>query len=134
MNVKDIEEYENYVCPRCFNSPYKCVCDSFGKPQYLIRIDKSMQKHVKMLNDKGYVTVGCCESHNKYMNMHIGFNMDYGFGKDIAIPDGFVIMKRPFAVSYSYDYKISDEEFENKKIEMLDVLWEWCCSLPDLTS
>lgn len=131
--AKDKESYLNYVCPHCFCTLDKCKCDC-NLPYYLIWVDKGIQEHVKVLNQKGYRTNDSCESHSKYMNMYISFVCDYGFGDTLPLPNGFKRMKKNGAVSVLYNNKITDEEFEMQKKEHLNNLLEWCNSLPNVNS
>ena len=54
--------YEEYVCLKCFNQLNKCVCKNYP-PKELIHIDKDIQEHIRILNQKGYLTKYCCAGH-----------------------------------------------------------------------
>lgn len=129
--TKNKESYMNYVCPHCFYTLDECKCEN-SLPYYLIWIDKGIQEHVRILNQKGYRTNDSCESHSKYMNMYISFVYDYGFGDTLPLPNGFKRMKKNSAVSVLYNNKMTDEEFEIQKKEHLANLLEWCNSLPNV--
>lgn len=118
---------EEYVCPKCFNMVNECTCDYM--PHYLIWIDSGIQKHVRILNEKGYKTNNSCESHNKNGNMYISFVFDYGFGDTLPLPKHFKRMKNN-VVSFMYDRKATDEEFNTQKKQRLADLLEWCLELP----
>ena len=123
---------ENYVCPQCFRQINKCICEYYP-PAYLIHIDTNIQDIIIKLNDKGYKTMSCCESHigeNKQPNMYISFAWKY---KEIDIdnlPDGFKWIKGDLAVEFTIPSRISDEEAEKIKFEKLKLLSEWADSLP----
>lgn len=116
-----------YVCPQCFNSPEHCTCEHM--PSYLMQIDRNIQEHIRVLQQKGYRTTSCCESHTPHGNMYINFAFDYGFGDTIPLPDGFEMRKR--CVSYMYKRGTSDDEYKTQKARHLKALLDWCKSLPD---
>lgn len=120
----------DYVCADCFNTLENCTCKNRPMKKVIIAVDKNIQEHVRILNQKGYITLDCCESHNKHGNMYISFTSDYGFGTALPLPNGFKKLKK-CAVSIMYKKNISDEEFSSKKKEYLDTLLEWCNNLPD---
>lgn len=123
------EVYLNYVCPRCFYTPRECVCER--APWELVCIDRNIQEHIRILNQKGYKTEYCCESHSKYENLYISFYDDYGLGDAVTLPDGFKFNKRGKYIEYLYNRKITDQEFEKQKKEQLAILLEWCIGLPE---
>lgn len=121
--------YINYVCPYCWHTLNKCTCDLFP-PYHLIFIDKDIQEHICMLNEKGYRTTGCCEGHMKVcLNTYISFADNYF--KDTGIPDGFRYDKKRRMITYTYSTKLTKEKMEEIKKEKLDTLLEWCESLPN---
>lgn len=122
------KEYENYVCSYCFDNPDRCACES--APYRLICIDRNIQEHIRLLNKKGYTTNYCCESHNKDQNLYISFYKRYGIGEAISLPDGFKLHKGGNSIEHLYDKKLTDEEFKLDKQEHLDILLDWCKSLP----
>lgn len=125
---KDI--YENYVCPNCFYTMDKCVCEVY--PAYSTTwIDKGIQEHVRILNGKNYLTSYSCESHSGKDSIYISFYGDYGIGENVDMPDGFKYIKRRKTMEYNYGKNISTEEFEAEKKEALGILLEWCKSLPE---
>ena len=74
---KNKEAYTNYVCPYCWNTLDKCTCELFP-PYHLILIDRNIQEHVRLLNEKGYRTMACCEGHRmRCINTYITFADDY---------------------------------------------------------
>ena len=117
--------YLNYVCPYCFNALNNCTCELFP-PYHLILIDKNIQEHIRILNEKGYRTTGCCEGHG---NTYIAFANDYF--KDVEAPSGFKYHKNKRMFSHSYSSKLTKEEARELKKEKLEVLLEWCKSLPN---
>ena len=120
--------YMNYVCPHCWHTLNNCTCDLFP-PYHLVFIDKNIQEHVRILNNKGYRTVGCCEGHRKVcINTYITFANDY-FG-DTSAPEGFKYNKKRKTVAYAYSTRLTKEDMEKIKEVKLEALLEWCKSLP----
>ena len=126
---KSKSAYINYVCPYCWHTLNNCTCDLFP-PYHLILIDKNIQEHIRILNEKGYRTIGCCEGHYKVcINTYIAFIKDYF--KDADIPEGFEYNRKRKMVTYTYSTRLTKENMENIKMEKLKVLLEWCKNLPD---
>ena len=120
--------YMNYVCPYCWHTLNKCTCDLFP-PYHLIFIDKNIQEHIRILNEKGYRTTACCEGHIKVcINTYITFANDYFI--DTNIPEGFKYNKKRRMITYTYSTKLTKEKMEEIKKEKLETLLEWCKSLP----
>ena len=125
-----VKLYRDYVCPNCFNTLDNCECEL--RPYNLIMIDSGIQEHIRTLRNKGYVTTGCCESHEEIcISIYISFNMDYGFGTIIQLPEGFKFNKKKNAIIYDFNRKLSREEIEVKKKNKLTALLEWCKNLPN---
>ena len=121
--------YINYVCPYCWHTLNKCVCDLFP-PYHLILIDENIQEHIRILNEKGYRTTGCCEGHNKIcVSTYIAFAKDYF--ENISIPEGFKYDKKKKIIRYTYSTKLTKEKMEEIKVEKLNILLEWCNSIPN---
>jgi hypothetical protein len=121
--------YINYVCPYCWNTINKCTCDLFP-PYHLILIDENIQEHIRILNEKGYCTTGCCEGHSKIcISTYISFSRDYF--EDMCIPEGFKYNKKKKMIVYAYSTRLSKEKMEELKKEKLEILLEWCRSLPN---
>lgn len=131
----NMDAYLDYVCHKCFRTPMECTCEF--KPWNLTYIDRGIQEHVQILNDKGYITIGCCESHYQgdCVNIYIAFARDYGFGNTLPLPEGFKTMKSKYAVIYEYKNikKIAEEEMNRQKEVQLNILLEWCKNLPVCT-
>lgn len=126
---KSKNAYMNYICPYCWHTLNNCTCDLFP-PYHLIFIDKNIQEHIRILNEKGYHTIGCCEGHRKVcINTYIAFAKDYF--KDMDIPKGFKYHKKRRMIAYAYSTRLTKKEMENLKKEKLETLLEWCKSLPD---
>ena len=126
---KNKKAYEHYVCPYCWNALNKCTCDIFP-PYHLVFIDKNMQEHIRLLNNKGYRTTSCCEGHKEVcMNTYIAFADNYF--DDISAPDGFKYDKKRKIVTHTYSTKLSEEKMEELKKDNLFTLLEWCKSLPN---
>lgn len=126
---KNKDAYMNYVCPYCWNTLNKCTCELFP-PYHLIFIDRNIQEHVRLLNEKGYKTIGCCEGHREIcINTYISFADDYF--KEIGTPEGFKYDKKRRLITYTYSMKLTEEEMEEIKMEKLETLLKWCKSLPN---
>lgn len=119
--------YMEYVCPYCFNTLNNCTCELFP-PYHLILIDKNIQEHIRILNEKGYRTTNCCEGHG---NTYITFANDYF--KQTETPLGFKHDEKRRMITYSYSTKLSKEEKKNLQKEKLQELLDWCKNLPQNT-
>lgn len=125
-----VELYRDYVCPNCFHTLDDCECEL--RPYSLIMIDNGIQEHIRTLRNKGYITTGCCESHEDIcISIYISFNINYGFGTTIPLPEGFKFNKKKNAIIYDFNRKLSREEVETEKKNKLDALLEWCKNLPN---
>lgn len=126
---KSKEAYINYVCPHCWNTLDKCTCDIFP-PYHLIFVDRKIQEHIRILNEKGYNTTGCCEGHHTIcVNTYIAFPEDYFI--EIGIAEGFKYDKKRRMISYTYSQKLTKEKMEELKAEKLQILLDWIQSLPN---
>lgn len=126
---KNRNAYENYVCPYCWNTLDNCTCEIFP-PYHLTFIDKSIQEHIRILNNKGYRTTGCCEGHREVcISTYISFPMNYF--EHVGVPEGFKYDKKRHMVTYTYSTKLKEEKMEELKKEKLAVLLEWCNNLPN---
>lgn len=122
------EAYLNFVCPYCWNTLDNCICELFP-PYHIIFIDKNIQEHIRLLNEKGYHTTSCCEGHRKVcISTYITFADNYF--KDVDMPNGFKYDKKRRMISYTYLLKLPEEEMEELKKENLTLLLEWCKKLP----
>lgn len=127
---KSKKAYMNYVCPYCWHTLNKCTCELFP-PYNLIFIDSGIQEHIRILNEKGYRTIGCCEGHIKVcINTYIAFAKDYFTGIE-NMPDGFKYNKSRKMITYTYSTRLTKENMEEIKKEKLETLLEWCKSLPN---
>ena len=125
-----VKSYRDYVCPNCFNTLEDCECEL--RPYSLIMIDNGIQEHIRVLRSKGYVTTGCCESHEEIcISIYISFVKDYGFGTTISLPEGFIFNKKKNAIIYDFSKKLSREELRSEKENKLNALLEWCMNLPN---
>ena len=121
--------YLNYVCPNCWNTLDNCTCKLFP-PYHLIFIDRNIQEHIRLLNEKGYRTTACCEGHRvRCLNTYISFPEDYF--KEISTPEGFEYDGKRRMITYTYSMNLSEEKMENLKAEKLAVLLEWINGLPN---
>lgn len=126
---KNKDVYMNYVCPYCWNTLDDCTCKLFP-PYHLIYIDKNIQEHIRILNEKGYRTVACCEGHmNTCINTYIAFPNNYF--KDINTPDGFNYDKKRRIITYTYSTSLTEKDMEELKKKKLETLLNWCKSLPN---
>lgn len=126
---KNKEAYMNFVCPYCWHTLDNCICDLFP-PYHLIFIDRNIQEHIRLLNEKGYRTMGCCEGHREVcINTYITFPEDYF--KEINTPKGFKYDRKRRTITYAYSMKLTEEKMEELKAEKLKVLLEWIKSLPN---
>ena len=120
---------ENYVCPNCWNQVQNCICEYYP-PWQLIMVDVNIQEVVRLLNQKGYHTIGCCESHyDGNPILYIAFMTRYNIG----LPDGFTYAKGKTSVDYYFkkDDLKTKEKYEKIKMEKINALLEWAKSLPD---
>lgn len=121
--------YMNYICPYCWHTLNNCTCDLFP-PYNLIFIDKNIQEHIRILNEKGYRTTGCCEGHRDVcINTYIAFAKDYF--KDTDTPEGFRYDKKRKMVTYTYSTRLTKANMEELKKEKLEMLLKWCNNLPN---
>lgn len=126
---KNKEAYMNFVCPYCWYTLDNCICDLFP-PYHLIFIDRNIQEHIRLLNEKGYRTMGCCEGHREVcINTYITFPEDYF--KGIDTPEGFKYDRKRRTIAYTYSMKLTEEKMEELKAEKLAVLLEWIKNLPN---
>lgn len=126
---KSKDAYMNFVCPYCWNTLDNCTCSIFP-PYHTIFIDRNIQEHIRLLNEKGYRTMGCCEGHKTIcINTYISFANDYFEDEDI--PEGFSYDKKKRLITYTYSTKLTEEQMEELKKEKLSVLLAWCKSLPN---
>lgn len=130
---RDKSVYENYVCPTCFKQMDKCTCEIYPS-YYLCWIDKEIQNHIRILNEKGYETKYSCESHNPRNIIYVNFYDNHDIGTNIEIPEGFKYIKSRKQLEHGYNKKLSQEDFEAEKKKHLDILLEWCEKLPDLSN
>lgn len=126
---KNKDAYMNYICPYCWYTLDNCTCELFP-PYHLIFIDRNIQEHIRLLNEKGYRTTACCEGHKGIcFSTYICFANDYFEG--VEPPEGFKYNKKRRIVEYIYSTRLTEEEMEELKKENLETLLEWCNSLPN---
>lgn len=130
-NKRDKYIYENYVCPKCFNKLPNCTCPGNMPPYQLLWIDKEIQEHIKILNEKGYSTSYSCESHSPRGTTHIIFNSSKNPSKEVPLPEGFIWHDKYNKLYAEYDKKMPLEDYELNKKNNLDSLLEWCNKLPN---
>ena len=122
------DAYINFVCPFCWNTLNDCTCD-FYPPYYLILIDRNIQKHIRILNEKGYRTTACCEGHREIcLNTYIAFANNYF--DNTEMPEGFKYNKKKRIVESTYSRKLTEEQMEDIKKDRLEALLKWCEKLP----
>ena len=126
---KNKKAYINYVCPYCWNTLDNCTCELFP-PYHLVFIDRNIQGHIRILNEKGYRTTGCCEGHKTTcINTYVAFAEDYF--EETGIVEGFKYDKKRRMVSYTYSQKLTEEKMEKLKAEKLKILLDWIKNLPN---
>ena len=126
---KNKDAYMNFVCPYCWNTLDNCTCELFP-PYHLMFIDRNIQEHIRILNEKGYRTIACCEGHKTVcVETYVAFGQDFFEGIDM--PKGFKYHKKRRVIHHSYSAKLTEEQLEDKKKESLAVLLEWCKNLPN---
>lgn len=126
IKKKDIN---NYVCRECFNKIGKCTCDEY--PLYLIHMDKDIQEHIKILNEKNYRTKFCCASHDKSLYIHIVFCFNYfeDYNQE-QLPSNFKYDKKNFKLYCDLKCNnMSIEEIKNKRTLALNDLLDFCKNL-----
>lgn len=127
-----INAYLYYVCPQRFCSLNECKCGNY--PTSLIHIDRNIQQHIRTLQNKGYATTCCCESHyGTPSEIYISFAKEYGFGDSISIPNGFRYSRNHRQIWYSFRQNLSEEQMNQIKGEKLEELLQWCKNLPDIS-
>lgn len=120
--------YDNYVCPNCFHQLPECTCIDAMPPYTLVWIDKAIQDHVRILNEKGYYTKFCCEGHDENDYADIMFKK-YCEPKTNDLPDGFKYNKKYNRIE-SAKYKDLDGGYKAKE-KYLNTLLKWCNELPE---
>lgn len=124
--------YLSYVCPQCFCSLDECKCSHH--PTSLIHIDRNIQQHIRILHDKGYATLFCCESHyGMPSEIYISFAREYGFGDGVSLPNGFQYNRNYRQLQYSFRRNLSEEQMNQIKAEKLEELLQWCENLPNIS-
>ena len=120
------KELEGYVCPKCLNSVLNCGCEEWSDS--FVEMDKGMQPIIKVLNDKGYRTVYCCEGHSwKEPFAYIMFDMQYPF----EVPDGW-FTTGDYCIRC--DYRLvceGNETFDKTKQRIISRLLEWVSHIPE---
>lgn len=128
------EAYMNYVCERCWNTLNKCTCKIFP-PYTLTWIDRPIQEHIRILNNKGYGTGGCCESHynGDCITLYISFFDEYGLKNmtESELPKGFKYNSKRRDIYHDFSKNISEEEYNQKKEVLIADLLKWCKELPE---
>lgn len=120
--------YNHFVCPNCYNKLNKCTCEHYP-PWTLIFIDEGIQDHIRKLNEKGYRTNGCCESHfDGNLNLYISFVTNYNVAD---APTGNKGRKSRCEIVYPMP-KDTKEHFEKTKAEKLAEIMNWIENLPDI--
>lgn len=132
-NKRNSNSYFDYVCPVCWYTLDKCTCEC--KPWNLVQIDRGIQKHIRILNRKGYRTLYCCESHSPLDSIYISFALgavtDTLF-QNYPVPDGFKVRSFHNGKTISHRFTNIKEynDFLANKQKHLDSLLQWCKSLP----
>ena len=123
------DAYMNYICPHCWNTLDNCSCHVFP-PYHLTLIDRNIQEHIRILNEKGYRTTACCEGHREVcLSTYVAFANNYF--DDTSVPDGFKYDEKGQMIIYTYSTKLTGEKMEEIKKEKLTTMLEWCKKLPN---
>jgi hypothetical protein len=95
-------------------------------------IDRNIQEHIRILNEKRYKTCYCCEGHYDPIcaSIYISFANDYKVNENSIIPDGFRLSNKNRTLTYTFKRRISEEEFQTIKEQKLKELLEWSKNLP----
>lgn len=120
--------FNRYVCYTCFKRVNECTCE-FYPPTSLIMIDEAMQDIVRIMNEKGFRTMGCCESHYKGVCQCIYVAIGSFKYEITTFPEGFVWNRYRHSLAHEYKRNISKEEFEAEKAKYLKILREWVDTL-----
>lgn len=130
MTVEKNEEvYQNYVCPKCLYRLPDCKCP--GSPPYqILWIDKSLQNHIRILNQKKYKTKFCCEGHDEDDRAHIMFHCGNSPDNLDTLPEGWKYNKRWGRIETKKKYKDMEGGYAAKQ-KYMDSLLEWIESLPE---
>lgn len=125
--IRRVLPVREYVCPHCFNQIDECSCDVL--PGHLVLIDEGVQEHVRILNEKGYATMFCCESHSVHQNLYIAFAPNEEALS--ALPAGFAFGRDNgwATVKFDIDAGLSDQEAEAMRQKALASLLSWCEAL-----
>ena len=123
---KQPNSFSGYVCPKCFRQVDACTCERGS--QHLIQIDEGVQDAVRILNEKGYPTRYCCESHYQSVNtqVYVSFGQEWGFQ---TLPEGFAYNRTHRMVLHRYNPRLTQEQFDAEKQRSLKALLDWCTSL-----
>ena len=117
----------SYVCEHCFNPLDSCECASY--PGQIIEIDTSILPSIRKLNQKGYMTLFCCNGHpwNSAHNRtaDIRFATNYKFGK--RLPKGW-IKRNDGSIEYKYP-SLSEGEFVMEREQVFEKFEKWVDSL-----
>lgn len=125
-NNEIYQKYLEYVCASCFHSLDECTCRY--RPTTLFHIDRNIQDCIRVLNEKGYMTRSCCESHyeNGITEIYILFVSEHPFR---SLPEGFKANKIKNRIGCMMNTKVSKEQYEVTKKDALNKLLEWCKEL-----
>lgn len=102
--------------------------DSVGE----IELDPGIAESIKILNDKGYVTVASCSGHN---NCKCGYIWIANFPNK-RVPNGFTKDKSTAGAGHCIRWGSKDNRTELKNMKQLEIKWVelryWCESLPSI--
>lgn len=138
--LPDAEDYQRkipllkdlaYVCPFCVREIEDCRCEMY--PYFLMQIDRMILPIVRILNEKGYKTTGCCAGHpdqEEFLSTGIYISFDKDYDMDEPIPEGMHYFKGKHMIR-----SIPPEDCQDLHAFRQDILrrlTEWAELLSDL--
>lgn len=128
-HLKDI----SYVCPNCLREVDDCRCAQYS--YYLVQIDTLILPIIRLLNEKGYKTTGCCAGHPNAERdafiqggIYVCFDQDYDFIDDL--PEGAQYSKLKHCIMFVPQGAEIDDLLLYQR-QVLDDLMEWTELLDD---
>jgi len=95
----------------------------------LLKVDDLIAPTIQLLNQKNYITAGCCSGHAEYNPCEGYIQYDFGEMTPETLPDGW-FWKEDGGMFFECGSK-SYEEQERRIGEIMDALYKWAQGLPD---